>query len=98
MSRLACFKVTLKLWQIILDERFMVAQKEVEGEVKTMCEFLDRIIAEGVNKGKEEGKAEGIMEILISLVHDNLISIDEAAKRANMSKEEFEEKLIFEIK
>ena len=57
----------------------------MEGEGKTMCEYLDRIIAEG----KAEGKAEGALETLISLVQDGLLNVEEAAKRSGMSVEEF---------
>lgn len=46
-----------------------------------MCEYLDRIIA--------EGKAEGALETLISLVQDGLLNVEEAAKRSGMSVEEF---------
>ena len=52
----------LKLMSVLTqDERFYDAQNCMEGEGKTMCEYLDRIIAEG----KAEGKAEGALETLI---------------------------------
>lgn len=38
---------------------------------------------------REEGREEGILEILHGLVEDGLISIEEAAKRAKVSVEEF---------
>ena len=43
--------------------------------------------------GKAEGRAEGILEAIISPVKDGLISVSEGAKRANMSVAEFEAKL-----
>ena len=46
-----------------------------------MCEFLDRI--------EEKGK----MKTLISLVQDRLLNVEEAAKRAGMSVEEFKKQL-----
>ncbi|EFU75165.1 hypothetical protein HMPREF0381_2953 [Lachnoanaerobaculum saburreum DSM 3986] len=71
----------------------------------TMCEVLDRVeargIEKGIAKGREEGIKEGIREgikegikegtvnVLISLVKDGILSIADAAKRANMSEESF---------
>ena len=70
-----------------------------------MCEVLDRVEArgmeKGIAKGREEGIKEGIREgikegikegtvnVLISLVKDGILSIADAAKRANMSEESF---------
>ena len=41
---------------------------------------------------RNEGKSEGILETLVGLVKDGLISLAEAAKRANMTVSEFEDK------
>jgi hypothetical protein len=48
---------------------------------------------EGRAKGMEEGRTEGILSSLVSLTKDGLISINEAAKRANMSEEDFKKYL-----
>ena len=52
--------------------------------------------AEGEKKGraegKIEGKIEGALEMLVNLVKDNLLTIADAAKKANMTIPEFEEK------
>ena len=50
-----------------------------------MCEVLDRVEA----RGREEGIKEGTVNILISLVNDGILSIADAAKRADMSEESF---------
>lgn len=42
---------------------------------------------------KEEGIKEGVLDTLISLVQDELLDINEAAKRANMSVEKFKEEI-----
>ena len=42
------------------------------------------------NAGKEAGMQAGMIETLASLVRDKLLSITEAAKRANMTQSEFE--------
>ena len=44
----------------------------------------------GMQAGEEKGKKEGVIETLASLVRDKLLSITEAAKRANMTQSEFE--------
>ena len=83
------------------DDRFLTSGKK---GAKNMCEVLDKIenrgiekgraegIAEGIEKGIEKGRAEGILSTLVSLVKDNILSLGDAAKRANMSISEFEEK------
>ena len=66
-----------------------------------MCKAVEDMIkdskaegrAEGKAEGKVEGKAEGVLDTLISLVKDDLLSVKEAAKRANMTESEFEEKI-----
>ena len=55
-----------------------------------MCEVLDRVEARGIEKGMVEGRQEGTINTLISLVKDGLLSLDEAAIRADMSAEDFE--------
>ena len=57
-------------------------------EVNDMCEALDELL-EFHYKRKlqaewEEGKAEGRLELILSLVKDKLLSVEEAAKRADM--------------
>ena len=66
-----------------------------------MCEVLDRVEARGIEKGRAKGREEGIREgiregikegtvnVLTSLVKDGILSIADAAKRANMSEESF---------
>ena len=45
--------------------------------------------ARGMEEGRAEGRAEGVLSSLVSLVKDGLISVSEAAKRADMSEEGF---------
>jgi len=85
------------------DNRFEETINELKGKVKVnMCEVLDRVEARGIEKGMEKGiekgmekgravgRQEGVISILASLVNDGILSIDEAAVRANMSAEDFE--------
>lgn len=61
-----------------------------------MCEIYDKIQQEGIAIGEERGKAEGevigILKTLVELVKDGIITLSDAAKRANMTVEEFEKK------
>ena len=72
------------------DYRFEETINEVKGkENLTMCEVLDRVEARGREEGIKEGIKEGTVNILISLVNDGILSIADAAKRADMSEESF---------
>ena len=60
-----------------------------------MAELFDeeRLREEDTEAAKEEaraeGRAEGILSLLIGMVKDGILTAAEAAKRANMSVEEF---------
>lgn len=84
------------------DNRFEETINELKGkENVNMCEVLDRVEARGVERGRLEGiekgriegikkgKLEGAVTTLVSLVKDGILSIEDAAKRANMSVEVF---------
>lgn len=45
---------------------------------------------EGLREGRQEGHQEGILETIVSLVHDGLLSVTEAAKRTSLSVEEIQ--------
>ena len=47
---------------------------------------------EAHEEGRVEGRVEGKLETLIGLVKDGILSLSEAAARAQMSVEEFESK------
>ena len=64
-----------------------------EGMEKGIEEGRARGIEEGRARGIEEGRAEGVLSSLVSLVKDGLISVSEAAKRADMSEEDFKKYL-----
>jgi hypothetical protein len=62
--------------------------KEYEKEADAIvCNLWDEVRAEG----KEEGKEEGIFETLFGLVKDGILTVSEAAKRANMTEASFTE-------
>ena len=66
----------------------------LRGVYEALREEVDResmkaALREGMERGIEEGRAEGVLSSLVSLVKDSLISVIEAAKRADMSEESF---------
>lgn len=75
------------------DVRFANVCKEDEKGGLTMCEVLDRIEARGFKRGKERGKKQGRYAVLKELVEDGLLTVEEACKRINMSKEKFMQKM-----
>ena len=58
---------------------------------------VDKILNRGIDIGKMEGKVEGriegLLEGMISLVRDGLLDLAEGARRANMTQEEFAQKV-----
>ena len=84
------------------DRAFEAAQALIKkGERITMMDVLSRMQAksreEGIVLGRVEGitlgRMEGRAEVLISLVHDGLLSPGIAAARANMSEDEFKARM-----
>ena len=67
---------------------FLVKNQE---EVKTMC-ITEYNQEEVMDIRYEEGREEGILEMLVGLVKDSILTIADAAKRANMTISEFEAK------
>ena len=62
-------------------------------EVINMCHAVEEMINESKEEGRAEGKLEGAVIMLVGLVKDGIITIKEAAKRANMSESMFEEEI-----
>ena len=63
----------------------------------TVGDWLDRQLAIAVEKelgeAREEGRAEGALELCIGLVKDGVLSLAEAAKRLGMTEEELMSKM-----
>lgn len=71
---------------------FLIANK---AEVKRMfiTEYDEaRTLSETMEEGLEKGREEGLVSAFAGLVKDGLLSLADAAKRANMSEAEFIEK------
>ena len=58
-------------------------------EYMTFFMELRRREEKGREEGRAEGRAEGRWVTLVELVHDGLLTVKEAAKRAGMSEEAF---------
>lgn len=73
--------------------REVLDRVEARGVEKGRIEGIEKGRREGIEKGRlegiREGKLEGAVTTLASLVKDGILSIEDAAKRANMSVEVF---------
>jgi hypothetical protein len=58
-------------------------------EPVNMCEMIQKIKDTSEAKGRKEGRKEGFMEALLKLVKNGLLSPDDAAKQAGLSKAKF---------
>ena len=80
------FHSTRAVPEKILEEEFGVAMnEELEREVLVMCNLSQGVKAEGINIGE--------MRMLVKLVRKGRVTIEEAAKDAGMTVEEFEKVL-----
>lgn len=68
----------------------MMQDSRAEGMAEGIAKGLAEGKAEGLIKGKAEGRTEGILFALTGLVRDGVLSIKEAAFRANMTESAFE--------
>ena len=57
---------------------------------KAVEEYANKARQEGLREGRQEGRQEGILDTIVSLVHDGLLSVTEAAKRTSLSVEEIQ--------
>ena len=67
---------------------FLVANK---AEVKRMC-ITEYDEARTLAEQRDEGREEGVLATLNSLVKDGILTVVDAAKRANMTVDDFEAK------
>ena len=86
MSERVIAKLAMKYESIRKEVTDIMGGKVLEYEAK---DILRKGIAEGIEVGTKAGK----MKTLCELVKDNLLSLEEAAKRADMTVEEFEKEL-----
>ena len=73
----------------ILENEFQIPMTErMEEEVEFMCNLSDGVEQKGIQKGIEQGT----LITLYGLVQDNLLTMEEAAKRMGITMEEFQVK------
>lgn len=63
--------------------------EKIEEEVEEMCNLSDGV----ENKGIQKGIKQGTLSTLCELVLDNLLDVKEAAKRLDVTVEEFQMEL-----
>ena len=71
--------------------------KEDERGANEMSSLYERLLSQGEARGitigkaegRAEGRAEGILKTLVDLIRDGILSIRDAASRANMTEAEF---------
>lgn len=74
----------------ILESEFNIPMTEkIEEEVEEMCNLSDGV----ENKGIQKGIKQGTLSTLCELVLDNLLDVKEAAKRLDVTVEEFQTEL-----
>ena len=82
-----------EMYTQLLAERTRYFKETPEG-VSEMCKAMEEMQktarAEGEAIGIQKGKAEGILETLVSLVKDGILTLAEAAGRYNVTVPEFE--------
>ena len=81
--------------RIIREEFGIATTVKLEGGIERMCNLSEGVELRGYRRGRQEGRREGTVSTLVFLVRDGLLSTEDAAKRADMTKEEFE-KLVAE--
>ena len=78
----------------LLEKEYGPIDKEMEREVKGMCNLSDMIEERGIEKGRAEGIKRGIekgkTEIILSMLREG-ISEEQILKIANLTKEELDE-------
>jgi hypothetical protein len=73
-------------------EEVVTMMAELFDEERLREEDTEAVRAESEAKGKAEGKVEGRIELLLDLVKEGILTIADAAKKANMTEDEFKQK------
>lgn len=68
-----------------------VEQYRSDGEKEETYMSLEQMLMDKEDDGRKEGRKEGRVEVLYSMVKDKILTVAEAAKRANMTVAEFNE-------
>ena len=74
-----------KKWILSEEYNIQMESTDFEKDVASMCDLGYGVLKEGLKTGREEGT----LATLAGLVKDGILTVDEAAKRANMTSAEF---------
>ena len=70
-----------------MKELYDIFKEDIDQEV------LEKSKNKWIKEGRREGKKEGVINTLLILVKDGIISVEDAAKRANISVSTFQKYL-----
>ena len=70
-----------------MKELYDIFKEDIDQEV------LEKSKNKWIKKGRREGRKEGVINTLLILVKDGIISVEDAAKRANISVSMFQKYL-----
>ena len=74
-----------------MKELYDIFKEDIDQEV--LEKSKSKWIEEGRREGRREGRKEGVINTLLILVKDGIISVEDAAKRANLSVGTFQKYL-----
>ena len=74
-----------------MKELYDIFKEDIDQEV--LEKSKNKWIKEGRREGTKEGRKEGVINTLLMLVKDGIISVEYAAKRANLSVSTFQKYL-----
>ena len=78
-----------------MKELYDIFKEDIDQEVleKSKSKWIKEGRKEGKKEGRREGRKEGVINTLLILVKDGIISVEDAAKRANLSVSTFQKYL-----
>ena len=65
-----------------------VAEEKQLAKMEGIEEGIEKGIQKGIEKGKAEGRAEGAITTIVGLIKDGILTIENGAKRLNISESE----------
>ena len=71
----------------VMKELYDIFKDDIDQEV------LEKSKNKWIKEGRKEGRKEGVINTLLTLVKDGIISVEDAAKRANISVGTFQKYL-----
>ena len=77
----------------MMEEFNIPMTQKFEEEVASMCNLSEGVKEIGRAEGLEKGLEKGKFDTLASLVEDDLLTLEEAARRASLSPADFEKKM-----